>query len=145
MANQTFQTVPNQSTVKIHREETGNNFIAISKHSFSMAYQNMSNSSAALGLYIWFVGNKDNYSFALSPQAIYNQLGMARSSYNGAMKKLIELKYLVKRENSNIYDFYEISKSDASSDSETAETKEKISTPTKQPASNQSQEKYFYI
>ncbi len=91
----------------------GNNFISLNKENYTKAYRDMSNSSAALALYIWFVGNKDNYSFALSPQAIENQLGMARSSYHGAIKKLVELGYLVKKdENSNRYDFYEVSRFD---------------------------------
>lgn len=106
-----IKTVPNQQIVKVHRESMGKNFISISKENYSKAYRDMSSSSSALGLYIWFVGNKDNYTFALSPQAIENQLGMARSSCHGAIKKLIELGYLVKKdEKSNVYDFYEITR-----------------------------------
>lgn len=108
-----IKTVPNQKVVKVHREPTGKNFIAISKESYSKAYRNMSNSSATLALYIWLVGNKDNYTFALSPEAIENQIGMAKSSYQGAVKKLIDLGYLVKKdENSNVYNFYEVTRSD---------------------------------
>ena len=108
-----INTVPHQKVVKIHREDKGNNFISISKESYSKAYRDMSSSSAALGLYIWLVGNKDNYTFALSPEAIENQIGMARSSYNGAVKRLIDLGYLVRKdENSNVYDFYEVTRLD---------------------------------
>jgi DNA-binding MarR family transcriptional regulator len=99
--------------VKVHREPTGKNFISISKENYSKAYRDMSNSSSALALYIWLVGNKDNYTFALSPEAIENQIGMARSSYNGAVKKLIDLGYLVRKdEKSNVYDFYEVTRLD---------------------------------
>jgi DNA-binding MarR family transcriptional regulator len=101
-------TVPNQHVYVIHREKTKGSFIQIDKENFSKAYRDMSKSSAALGLYIWLVGNKDNFSFAFSPQAIENQLGMARSSCHGAVKKLEELGYLQQRPNSNIYDFYEV-------------------------------------
>lgn len=103
-------TVPNQHVYVIHREKTKGSFIQIDKENFSKAYRDMSKSSAALGLYIWLVGNKDNFSFAFSPQAIENQLGMARSSCHGAVKKLEELGYLVQRPNSNYYDFYEETK-----------------------------------
>lgn len=104
-----FNTVPHQKVVKVHRQPIGNNFISISKESYSKAYRDMSNSSASLALYIWLVGNKNNYSFALSPEAIEREIGMARSSYNGAVKKLIDLGYLVRKdENSNVYDFYEV-------------------------------------
>ncbi len=107
MSNQKFETVPNQRILVVHREPIGSNFISINKYSYTKAYRDMSNSSASLGLYIWLVGNQDKYKFALSPQAIENQLGMAASSYHGAIKRLEDLGYLVKRENSNIYDFYE--------------------------------------
>lgn len=104
-----FTTVPNQNIYVVHRESIGKNFISISKENYSKAYRDMSNSSAALALYIWLIGNKDKYQFAFSPQAIENQLGMARSSCNGAIKKLIKLGYIVPREGSNICDFYEVS------------------------------------
>ena len=72
----------------------------------------MSKAPAALGLYIWLVGNQDKYRFAFSPQAIENQLGMARSSCHGAVKRLVDLGYLVQKEDSNIYDFYEVTRND---------------------------------
>ena len=108
MSNRNFQTVPNQNIVSIHREPIGKNFISINKLNYSKAYRDMSKSPAALGLYIWLVGNQDKFKFAFSPQAIENQLGMARSSCHGALKKLEELGYLVLRKDSNIYDFYEV-------------------------------------
>lgn len=104
-----LQTVPNQNTVTVHRETLNNNYIAINKTSFANAYKAMSNSSSALALYIWLVGNKDGYKFAFSPQAIQNQLGMARSSCHGAVRKLMDLGYLVQRSSdSNAFDFYEV-------------------------------------
>jgi biotin operon repressor len=109
MTEKNFDTVPNQHIYVIHREETGNNFISISKSNYSKAYKDMSSKPSALGLYIWLVGNKDKYKFAFSPQAIENQLGMARSSCHGAVEHLKNLGYLVQRKDSNIYDFYEIS------------------------------------
>lgn len=101
-------TVPNQHAFIIHREPVGKNFIQISKENYSKAYRDMSKSPAALGLYIWLVGNQNNFRFAFSPQAIENQLGMARSSCHGAVRKLEELGYLVQREESNVYDFHEV-------------------------------------
>ena len=109
MLNKKLETVPNQHICVVHREPIGKNFISINKYNYTKAYRDMSNSSAALGLYIWLVGNQDKYKFAFSPQAIENQLGMAISSCHGAVKKLIEFGYLVQREDSNVYDFYESS------------------------------------
>lgn len=103
-----FETVPNQRVFVIHREDKGNNFIAINKLNFSKAYRDMSKTPAALGLYIWLVGNQDKYKFAFSPQAIENQMGMARSSCHDAVKRLIDLGYIVPHEDSNVCDFYEV-------------------------------------
>ena len=103
-----IKTVPNQRVCVIHREPAGKNFIQISKENYSKAYRDMSSSSAALALYIWLVGNQNNYRVGFSPQDIENNLGMARSSCHGAVNKLIDLGYLVPRENSNVCDFYEI-------------------------------------
>lgn len=113
MAYQKIQTTPNQHIVVVHREDTGKQFISINKINFTKAYRDMSKSPAALGLYIWLVGNQDKFRFAFSPQAIENQLGMAQSSCRDAFKKLESLGYLVSRgENSNMYDFHEISVDD---------------------------------
>ena len=107
-----IETVPNQHVFVIHREDKGSSFIAINKHNFSKAYRDMSSTPSALGLYIWLVGNQDKYRFAFSPQAIENQMGMARSSCHGAVKKLEDLGYLLPREDSNICDFYEVTTKD---------------------------------
>ena len=109
MQNSKFETVPNQHIYVVHREPIGNNFISLNKYNYTKAYRDMSKTPAALGLYIWLVGNQDKYKFAFSPQAIENQLGMARNSCHGAVKRLEELGYLIPRENSNVYDFYECS------------------------------------
>ena len=112
MATKKIETVPNQHVFVIHREEKGNNFISINKYNYSKAYRDMSKTPSALGLYLWLVGNQDKYKFAFSPQAIENQLGMAKSSCHGAVKKLEELGYLVQRNDGNVYDFYELTTKD---------------------------------
>ena len=122
MQNSKFETVPNQHIYVVHREPIGNNFISINKYNYTKAYRDMSKTPAALGLYIWLVGNQNNYKFAFSPQAIENQLGMARSSCHSAVKKLEELGYLVQRENSNVYDFYEVTTKDKEMDRKTVES-----------------------
>ena len=121
MSETKFETVHNQRIFVIHRKDKGNNFIAINKLNFSKAYRDMSKTPAALGLYIWLVGNQDKYKFAFSPQAIENQLGMARSSCHGAINRLAELGYLVQREDSNVWDFYEVTTKDAQMDRKSVE------------------------
>ena len=110
-------TVQNQRIIHVHREKANKNFIQLNKYNFTKAYRDMSNTPAALGLYIWLVGNKDGYTFEFSPQSIENQLGMAKTSCQGAFKKLVELGYLVQRnENSNQFDFYEVTILDGKTD-----------------------------
>lgn len=61
-----------------------------------------------LFLYLVLAANKDNYEFAFSPSAVYRETGMPESTSRDQFKKLIACRYLVpRREDSNIYDFYE--------------------------------------
>ena len=101
-----FTTVANQKIVCIHREELGTPFLGINKETFIAAYKDLN--ATALALYLYFVSNKTNYAFALSPTAIQNEFGMPKNTCQDQIKKLIKKGYLVqRRENSNIYDFYE--------------------------------------
>lgn len=101
-----FETVPNQKVVHVHREGLGMLFLGINKETFMAAYKDLN--STALVLYLYFASNKDGYTFALSPKAVQADLGMPKSTCQDQIKKLIEKGYLVqRRENSNIYDFYE--------------------------------------
>ncbi len=96
---------PNQLTVIIHREKPERDFLQIKKENFYNAYREL-NATATI-LYLYLVGNADNYELALSPQAIFNAMGMPESTYRDQKRKLIENGYLVRRGTSNIYDFYE--------------------------------------
>lgn len=99
------KTVPNQRMIQVHREKTARDFLGIKNENWQAAARDLG--PTALLLYLYFAANKDNYSFALSPAAIKNQIGMARSTYNDQFHKLVEKGYLVQR-NGNTYDFYEI-------------------------------------
>ena len=65
-------------------------------------------------LYIYLASNANNYKLALSPAAIFNAVGMPRSTYNDQFKKLVQKGYLVPRHGST-YDFYEIPKKEENS------------------------------
>ena len=119
-------SVPNQYSIKIHREPIlkGSSFIQIGKESFAKAYQKMSRAPGALALYVWLVGNKDNYKFEFSPQAVLNHLGMAISTTHGAVKRLKEEGYLVQRAESTTCDFYEVARENGSVKTEERETED---------------------
>ena len=63
----------------------------------------------AFMLYIYFVSNKDNYYFALSPTAIQSEIGMPRSTFYDQLKKLESLGFLEK-DAKGYYHFYEVPK-----------------------------------
>ena len=58
-------------------------------------------------LWCYLSSNADNWTFALSPKAIEETIGMKIDAYNTAVNKLIEKGFLVLREQNTIYDFYE--------------------------------------
>ena len=101
-----FYTVPNQKTIVVHRTKCDRDFLQIKKSTLFEAYNTLGHT--ALVLYLYLVGNRDNYTFAFSPSAIQKETGIPESTCRDQIKKLIACKYLVPRsEGSNIYDFYE--------------------------------------
>lgn len=97
-------TVPNQRTVNIHREPLGGNFLGINNENWMLASRILG--APAFRLYIYLAANADNYQLALSPAAIAENIGMARSTYHDQFMKLESLGYLVKSHGST-YEFYE--------------------------------------
>ena len=101
-----FTTVPNQRTIVVHRTQCDKDFLQIKKSTLFEAYNTLG--ATALVLYLYLVGNRDNYQFAFSPSAIHRATGMPESTCRDQFNKLIACKYLVpRREGSNVYDFYE--------------------------------------
>lgn len=101
-----FVTVPNQRTIVVHRTQCDRDFLQIKKSTLFEAYNTLG--ATALILYLYLVGNRDNYTFAFSPSAIFKETGMPESTCRDQFKKLMACKYLVpRREGSNVYDFYE--------------------------------------
>lgn len=104
-------SVPNQYKMTIHREPSPNrDFIQIHKAIFAKAYKALSRAPGALALYIWLVGNQNGYTFEFSPQAIYNNLGMATSTTHDAIARLIGEGFVVKNLEKAHYDFYEVAR-----------------------------------
>lgn len=60
----------------------------------------------ALRLYLYLAANRDNFQLALSPAAIRQEIGMARSTYQDQFHILIDKGYIVET-SSNHYAFYE--------------------------------------
>lgn len=99
------ETYPNQKTVKIHRESLKGDFLGIKNENWQAAARDLR--AHALLLYLYLAANADNFTLALSPAAIQEAIGMARSTYNDQIKILISKGYLV-QSHGNTYDFYEV-------------------------------------
>ncbi len=99
-------TSPNQKTVLIHRSDLGRNFLGINNDSWRTAARVLS--PPAFLLYIYFASNRDRYTLALSPKAVQQEIGMARSTFYDQINVLESLGYLTKSEDrANGWDFYE--------------------------------------
>ncbi len=97
-------TVPNQRTVRVHRERAAADFLGIKNENWKAAARNLS--PHALLLYLYLASNADNYTFALSPAAITADIGMPRSTYHDQFKVLVNKGYLVNT-HGNTFDFFE--------------------------------------
>ena len=98
-------TVPNQNIMVIHRNYPEANFLQIS----NKTWQNMIKETGdpyALVLYLYFASNANNFHLEVSPVAIQNATGMARSTYYKKLELLKKHGYVVERKG-NVYDFYE--------------------------------------
>ena len=102
MPNTTF---PHQKSVRIHREVARTDFLGIKNANWQAAARDLR--PHALILYLYLASNADNYTLALSPVAVREAVGMARSTYNDQVQNLIDKGYLV-LSHGNTYDFYEV-------------------------------------
>ncbi len=66
----------------------------------------------ALLLYLYLAANKDKYELALSPAAIGDAIGMARSTYHDQFHKLQKKGYIIPAHGST-FDFYEVPQFDS--------------------------------
>ena len=101
-------TFPNQRTICVHRERAESDFLGIKNENWKAAARNLS--AHAFKLYIYLASNKDNYKLALSPAAVRQEIGMARSTYHDQFHVLVDKGYLVPAHGST-FDSYEVPQS----------------------------------
>lgn len=97
-------TFPHQRTVNIHREVPKSDFLGIKNENWKAAARDLS--AHAFKLYIYLASNADKFTLALSPAAVRQEIGMARSTYHDQFHVLIDKGYLV-NSHGNTYEFYE--------------------------------------
>lgn len=102
--NSNFVSVPNQRIITVKREPAKTNFLGIKNENWQAAARNLT--PHAMMLYFYLASNKDNYTFALSPAAVRQAIGMARSTYHDQFHNLVDKGYLVPT-GGNHFVFYE--------------------------------------
>ena len=103
-STQNFVSVPNQRIITVKREMPKSDFLGIKNENWQAAARNLT--PHAMMLYFYLASNKNNYTFALSPAAVRQAIGMARSTYHDQFHNLVDKGYLV-RVSGNQYVFYE--------------------------------------
>ena len=98
-------TFPNQRMVRVHREPAKSDFLGIKNENWQAASRDLG--AHALQLYLYLASNANNYTVALSPVAVRQAIGMARSTYHDQFHKLVDRGYLVPS-NGNTFEFYEV-------------------------------------
>lgn len=108
--------IPNQKIIKINREKVDK--VASNGRKYLIAYQDNlyeamgKLSHTAFKVYLFFLFNKDGFSFAYSPEFIRKQANVCKETARKAFKELQEKGYIIST--SRGYEFYEYPKFSAS-------------------------------
>lgn len=97
-------TYPNQRMVHINREPARCDFLGINNETWKAASRDLR--PPALLLYLYLAANANDYTLALSPAAVRQEIGMARSTYHDQFHILVDKGYLVPS-HGNTFEFYE--------------------------------------
>lgn len=90
--NQKIVTIFKTEIKKARNKEDQEQFLQIGNNTWQAACSTLTYS--AFKLYLYFTSNKNGYSFALSYEAVNEQLSMNRKTYDKAIKELKEYGYL---------------------------------------------------
>lgn len=99
-------TVPNQQLVKIHREKPKSDFLQIKNQNWQQMIKETQDYYAFV-LYLYFASNANDYNLALSPAAITEATGLARSTFYKKMQVLKNAGYIVEGKGNQLH-FYEV-------------------------------------
>ena len=102
-----LKTVPNQVCIYTHRLNVDKKNYTMMDRAAEQAAMNDLDKIGSLKLWLYMTKNKDQYRFALSPKDC-ESWGISAASYRSGKKDLEEKGYLVRRQGSNIVDFYEV-------------------------------------
>ena len=94
-------TVANQNKILIHREMPKSDFLQIKNQNWQQMIKETQDYYAFV-LYLYFASNANDYNLALSPAAITEATGLARSTYYKKMEFLKNSLFLSIRLQSNV-------------------------------------------
>lgn len=102
--------VANQKMVAVNKAPTDKQhvYMCVNIAALELAMQDLT--PAQLKVWMYFAKNQNNYQFELSSVAVCGFCNISDKTYREAIKTLVAKRYLVKRESSKMYDFYEIPK-----------------------------------
>ena len=98
---------PNQKMLKIgEKKKCGkdNWYCILNKEALLTALKLLNGNE--IKVFLYFISNMENYTFALSSADICDKLNISRSTFTRAIKKFLEIGYLVKDEKGD-YIFYD--------------------------------------
>ena len=104
--------VPNQKITQVHKEACDKQHIYALINADALPNAMITLKPTSFKLWLYFAKNQNNYQFELSSAAVCAWCSMSDKSYRESVKDLIANKHLVKRGDSNVYDFYELPKED---------------------------------
>ena len=108
-----IKTVPQQRVIIVNKADSDKqHFYTILNLDALQEASKILQTKAGIKLYLYFAKNKHQYTTALSSSDFIQWAGVSITAYNTAFKELVEKGYLVKRNESNYYDFYEQRKRD---------------------------------
>ena len=111
-------TFPNQRVIKINREAAKRDFLGIKNENWQAAARDLG--AHSLMLYLYLASNADGYNIALSPVAVRQAIGMARSTYHDQFHRLVDKGYLIPA-SGNTFEFYEVPQTAAHTKNEVSE------------------------
>lgn len=101
-----YTTYPNQKEIIVHKPVYTENYMSVGNDEWIEASKRLTYN--AFKLYLYMASNCNEYQFALSKKVVQNTIGMSDNTYSNVVKELINNKYLVQKDDSNLYDFYTI-------------------------------------
>ncbi len=101
-----MSSVPNQSTITIHKPQYKENFLQVSIEEWHEAFIKLP-ARISFAMYIYLCSNANGFPLALSPADFMKQLNVSKSSYDRAVDDLLAAGYLMMRNGKkNTMDFY---------------------------------------